>query len=474
MGNSYNSCNLGSINLYNFVLNPFTPSAKFDFDRFKVIVERSISALDEVLDYGYEMQPLEQNKKCVEDWRAIGLGIMGMADMFVALGMRYGDEKSIELMDSIMNTMQVESVRTSANRAKKFGTFLKYNYDYIKKSTLFNSLPTEIKTLVKENGLRNCSLISVAPAGTLSSMTGVSGGCEPFFRISYERTTHAQEDGNKETFTVFARAVEHLLNENNIDPKEVSVEDIQKMFPFVVASQEIPWRDRVKMQSTMQKYIDNAISSTINLPEETSVEDIFNIYMEAWKSGCKGITIFRDNCLRPSILGVSKDDIESKYGIEFDSIAPLKRKNLPDDTDFKSNNGIAHTACVKNMHGFVTELDNNLFEVFTFPSGGCTSNIATITRLCSLAFRSGIKVEEVLDELRATNCPACMKMREQGNDKISKSCGNAIADIIVKAYKKEIKKDESYLLPCPKCGEHTMIPEGKCATCSNCGYSHCS
>ena len=478
-GNAYNSCNLGSINLYNYVLNPFTTKASFNYAEFKKDVASSVFALDAILDYGYDMQPLDANREVLKDWRAIGLGVMGMADMFVAMGVAYGSKESKNLIDQVMKSMHISAVEASVELSIANGPFPQYDFTKVSKSPLFRILPPTTKALVKEHGLRNCSLLSIAPTGSLSSMLGISGGAEPFFQISFERTTHAQEDGAKETFTVFAKAVEHLLEANGIDKDSITVEEIKSRFPFVVDAHDVPWKDRVELQATMQKYVDNAISSTINLPEETSVEDIVNIYLHAWRSGCKGITIFRHNCLRPSILGVSEaaqdEEKYGLYGVNFDSITPLKRKNLPEETEYKAENAIAHTACVKNMHGFITTLDDNLFEAFTFPSGGCTANIATITRLCSLAFRSGVKVSEVLSELRSTHCAACLKLREQGNDNISKSCGGAIADIIEKCYHKELaeRPELSDMKLCPKCGKKAMMP-GKCGTCANCGYNACT
>lgn len=478
-GNANNSCNLASLNLYNYVLNPFTEKARFDTLTFKKDVTTAIFILDALLDYGYDMLPLDEHREVLKDWRAVGLGIMGLADMLVAMGIKYGSSDSKNLMDSIMKSMQITSIEATVELAKQHGPFPMYDFAKVSKSALFRQLPPATKALVKEHGMRNCNLLSIAPTGSLSSMLGISGGAEPFFQISFERTTHAQEDGAKETFTVFAKAVEHLLEANGINKDSITVEEIKSRFPFVVDAHDVPWKDRVELQATMQKYVDNAISSTINLPEETSVEDIVNIYLHAWRSGCKGITIFRHNCLRPSILGVSEaaqdEEKYGLYGVNFDSITPLKRKNLPEETEYKAENAIAHTACVKNMHGFITTLDDNLFEAFTFPSGGCTANIATITRLCSLAFRSGVKVSEVLSELRSTHCAACLKLREQGNDNISKSCGGAIADIIEKCYHKELaeRPELSDMKLCPKCGKKAMMP-GKCGTCANCGYNACT
>jgi hypothetical protein len=152
----------------------------------------------------------------------------------------------------------------------------------------------------------------------------------------------------------------------------------------------------------------------------------------------------------------------------------IKHKDMPEDIEYESQYHYKHTACVKNMHGFTNKYDGNLFEIFTFNSGGCTSNIATITRLCSLLFRSGVKIDVIVKELKKNLCPACVELQKQGRTDISKSCGNAIAEMIEEAYKKEVVKvDTSKWLICPSCGARGMNPAEKCAVCKECGFSKC-
>jgi ribonucleoside-diphosphate reductase alpha chain len=223
----------------------------------------------------------------------------------------------------------------------------------------------------------------------------------------------------------------------------------------------------------MQDYVDNAISSTVNLPNSATVEDIKNIYMEAWKAGLKGITVFRDGCERGNILGV--DTNKKKDEVVYDSIDPETRRGVKkiDGTTVREC-----TSCVKSLYVTVNKLDNGkAFEVFTNASGGCKTNINTLSRLISLALRSGVKASRIIDELRANQCPACQLLRRQGNEEIALSCSNAIADAIELALEVEDKKEEDddvvIKRPCPSCGKHTLIPEGKCVTCSNCGWSKC-
>lgn len=496
-GNAYNSCNLGSINLYNVVGDPFSPEAYIDYDKLAELVKLGVTSLDEILDYGYDMQPLQENRDCLLDWRAIGLGVFGLADMFVALGVKYGSVDSIEIADNLMQFIFSEAVKTSAMLAKEKGTFKKYDWEKVSLSPLIEKLDDSTHDLVKKYGLRNGSLISIAPTGTIATMAGLSGGVEPFFRIKYERTTHAMEKTGKH-FTVYAKAVEDLLIYNDINPDEISIEEIKKRFPYVVDCNDIEPIERIKVQSAMQEWVDNAISSTINLKESSSIEDVFNIYTEAWSYGCKGITIFRDNCKRISILGKDEKPVVEDI-IKFDSIVPVKRDELGLDRNEgligKSYKG--SSACVPKLYTQVNSFEGHTFEVFTNASKGCVSNINTITRLASLALRSGIKVSEVVKALKGNNCAACMREKARGDLTVSNSCGSCIGEALERADKElklntnselvEPKKspckisknevqlavEEVKLSPCPECGENTLRPEGKCWHCNNCGYSAC-
>lgn len=457
------------------VSNPFTSEATIDYPKLESMVKLGITALDEILDYGLDMQPLPENKQAVIDWRAVGLGVFGLGDALIALGIRYGSDESIAAIEDIMNCMFRTAIQTSAELAKSKGKFEKYNWKYVKESPLIKMLEgTEVYNMVKKYGLRNGSLLSVAPTGSLATMMNISGGAEPDYAISYERTTHALEKTGQ-TFRVFAKSVEDLLRYHGL-PTDLSDTEIMSRFPFVTVSHEINPLDRVRVQSAMQQFTDNAISSTANLKESATVEDIYNIYLAAWKSGCKGITVFRDNCARTSILGKEhekKPVAPLDTTITFDKIHPAKRsdiKKLTGTTVVKS------TACVPKMYITLNNKDGELFEVFTAASTGCKSNIGNITRLASLALRSGVAVDEVVSELRENICPACTTLKQQGKN-VCLSCGNAIADAIEEAYK-DIKgtqkpKDE-HLAICPECGEHGLIPEGRCVTCLKCGWSKCS
>lgn len=509
-GPAYNSCNLGSLNLYNYVKNKFTDEAYFDKEEFKKDVVTAIKALDEILDYGYDMQPLDQNRKVIDKWRSIGLGFFGLADALIALKIKYGSEASWDFAREVSNIMMNTSVKTSSLIAKERGSFAEYNYEYISNSELFRKLDNDVKESVKENGLRNAQFLSVAPTGSLSLLAGqLSSGLEPIFKCVYERSTHSLESSGV-SFAVASKAISDLLGFHNIEPGSLSSEEIKKKFDWVVEASDIPYQDRVAIQASIQGEIDNAISSTVNLPESATVEDVWNIYMQAWKLGLKGITVFRDNCKRASILGFSskpkessKDDSTSDASIEnkeiqMDSVEPLSRK---DKGPLNGRTYRKQTACVRALYITINrDEDGHIFEVFTNKSvHGCSANIATITRLTSLALRSGISVKKIIEELKENACQACQTAYKK-NKNISMSCPIAIAEALEEEYKFTInhvnepqyetnfieEHDDSQVveqnkssnasftpLECPNCKERTLIVEGKCETCKRCGYSKC-
>lgn len=335
---------------------------------------------------------------------------------------------------------------------------------------------------IEENGLANGSLISIAPTGTISLLAGgFSGGIEPMFKVSYERTTHSLE-GKGETFRVFPTSIKELLEYHNL-PLTLTNEEIKKKFPYIVEADEIPYSERIEMQRSVQDNIDNAISSTINLPESATPEDIFNIYMMAWEAGLKGITVFRDGCMRLSILNPKKksEDFDNNFG----EIVPMKREtngSLPSLTYKKQS------ACSK-LYPTITFKDDKPFEVFASVTGGCSANIATIVRLSSLALRCGVKPEKLIEELKEQKCPACKTLRGQGRKNISLSCGNAIAESLQEAIaefngdfkeKTNIKQpkqtvevhEERVRKKCPECGAEIRA-EGNCISCTQCSWSKC-
>ena len=331
-GNAYNACNLASINLYSMIDDKFSDEPKLNEEKFRQTVYDGIAALDEIVSYGYDIQPLDENRTSIDDWRSLGLGLFGVADALVAMKLKYGSEKANAFMGEVMKMMLLTALRSSCDRAKKLGTFGKYRWEATKQSPvmdLVKELDPELYEDIHQHGLRNGTLLAIAPTGTISLLMGsYSGGCEPLYKISYERTTHKMEDVHG-SFRVYAHSVKDLLEYHNL-PLNLTDEEIIERFPWIVESHEVPFDDRVKLQAVMQKYVDNSISSTVNLKHDATPEDIFQIYMDAWESGCKGITAFRDGCRRGNILGVDEnakaDEKKADGKVEKVNLEPKKQE----------------------------------------------------------------------------------------------------------------------------------------------------
>ncbi len=513
--NSWSQCCLGSINLYNFVKNPFTKEAYFDFHTFIAAVQKATTALDMVLDYGLDMQPLPQTKECTINWRQIGLGVFGLADMLVALRLEYGSTDALRLLREIMYQMQHSAYIASALRGKKCGSFGKFDPVKFYNSNMVDEIRAGMTAQLDADtrgAMRNGTLLAIAPTGSISMLFSESGGVEPYYNIAYERTTHVLEKQGK-SFHISMLAVDHLLRFNGIDPSTISNEEIKKRFPYVVDTYDIEPKRRIDMQAAMQEYVDNAISSTINLREETSVQDIFDLYVYAWEQGCKGITIFRDNCKRINIMGtdhgVKRADVDNVQEVQgmpdnvevakvyskaekLNSLEPYKRNGLK---SLWGRTFLFHTACIPKFYVTVNVKDGDIFEVFVGVDRGCQANISTITRLTSYALRLGGKVDDIVDELNSAVCPACTAVRQKGDLTVNKSCASCIADAIKEMQKtldggkndealvkqfdveppkvKAQAKDHNAYMRCPECGEMTLLQDGKCNFCSACGYSKC-
>jgi ribonucleoside-diphosphate reductase alpha chain len=289
------SCLLGSINLSEFVVNPFIKDAIFDKESFKEAVRDCVVGLNEVLEEGLPLHPLKIQNDSVSKYRQIGLGVMGIADMLIKLNIRYGSDEAVKLCEELSNIMLNEAIKQSSLLAKEHGVFEKYNEKALFKSKFFiNNVNDDVKELVKEYGLRNSQLLTIPPTGSISTMLGISGGIEPIFNLSYIRKTESLH--NEDVFyKVYTPIVKEYMDINKIDKEE----DLGDIF---VTAMNLNANERIKMQSAWQKNIDASISSTINLPYEATVEDVYNIYISAWENNLKGITIYRDGCKRSGIL----------------------------------------------------------------------------------------------------------------------------------------------------------------------------
>ena len=496
------SCLLGSINLSEFVVN-----GTFDFDDFCETVSQAVIALNEVLDEGLELHPLFEQRASVRDWRQIGLGIFGLADMLIKMGIEYGSGDSLSLCDNIGIVMADAAIRTSAYLARLKGSYNKFKPEALDSNLFFiNNTFAETKEAVKRYGLRNSQLLTIAPTGSLSTMLGVSGGIEPIFDTSYTRKTESLH-GEDQYYEVYTPIVKQYLEEHGMLDREA------KPLPsFIVTAKTIDPKKRVKMQAVWQEHIDASISSTVNLPESATVEEVEELYKYAWKNNLKGLTIFRENCARTGILTSNKEKKKDEKDIvmnpeldklipKLNHIKPVTRKDLGGRLD--GSTYVKQTACGKLYITINRDADGNLVEVFIDPgkSGGCVANAESLGRYASSMMRSGMTIESIIDATKGVKCAACTKAKGGKRHVDGLSCGDIIARTIQEEYElrnntvvitdsqlyEAMKNPENWVISdeeadehrikfdkntCPECGVE-LANEGGCVTCKNCGYSKC-
>ena len=475
------SCLLGAINLSEFVLSPFTENAAFDIPEFKKAVRIAVRALNDVLDEGLELHPLEIQRKTVSEWRQIGLGIMGFADMLIKMGIAYGSEESLRMIDIIGKHMNEAGLVESAYLAKERGSFDNCDEVWLVDSEFMKHMKdTLVVDMIYDYGLRNSQLFTIAPTGTISTMLGVSGGVEPIFDVEYTRTTKSLH-GEDVTYKVVTPIVEQCLKAKGatgyLFPEEIKTS--KTINPF----------NRVDVQARWQRYIDASISSTVNLPENTIVEEVKQLYQYAYEMGCKGLTIFRDGCARTAILnsGSAKEEPKEEVVVEekrLDTIMPITRADMGDRLEGATY--VRTTACGKLYITINTNEKGELVEVFIDPSksGGCLANVEVIGRLCSSMLRAGVAVEAVIDSAKGVKCSSCARSKKKVD---GLSCGDIVAKAIETEYKyrkgkKTTKKTEKIAekvekneekAKCPECGTELSFTGG-CNVCSSCGWSKCN
>ena len=472
------SCLLGSINLSEYVGD----DGIFDAIEFRKDIQTIVRAMNDVLDEGLPLHPLAIQRETVRDWRQIGIGVMGIADMLIKMELRYDSEEAIDMCDFIAGILSDEAINVSALLAKEKGVYPKYNElavltsEFIKANT-----SRETYNNVMLYGLRNSQILTIAPTGSISTMLGVSGGIEPIFNLSYTRKTESLH-GEDVYYKVFTPIAKDYMDKHNIENEE-------DLPDFFVTTENLDPFMRVKMQGTWQKHIDASISSTINLPNEATVEEVEQLYMSAWEEGLKGLTIYRAGCKREGILTTDnkKEEIEE--------VVELKRgewEAIPDDTVYYKRK--VYTGCGKlNLFIGFSPSENKVVEVYTKRSGkgGCEHNIDGEVIALSGMLRLGGTLDNIEKAYRGLGaCPSFTRARERG-EKLSKgkSCPSAILNAILdferemKGTKIKLTFNDEEIKPipkedvgtgnrCPECGEPLQMTGG-CNVCPSCGFSKC-
>lgn len=468
----HGACCLASLNLSEFVINPYTSKAYLDTESFVKAVKVAVRTLDKLIDENYYRNPLKEQQEMSYNYRNIGVGIFGYGTALIKLGMRYGSPAALKFTDTIFSLLFRAAVIASNDLAKELGPFPKYK-DCVWDSDIMKlHFRQDEIDMMRQFGLRNCSLISIAPTGTLATLLGETSGCEPEFAMKYTRRTVGMTDGDNTYYEVDCKAAREY--------KEVNKTDI--LPDYFVSSDDIPWWERIETQSVMQKHVDTGISSTINLPNEATVTDVEDIYLEAWEGGLKGVTIFRKGCKRMPILSVdNKNDIK-KVG---------KMRKLT------TGCGSLHLNAIFNSE------TGDLMEIFLNKgsSGGCNNFMIGLSRQISLNCKNGTSIYDILDQLASSGvCPSyAVRTATKQDTSPGSSCPVAVGRALKEMWEEmqnELKKnpgDESRRSDqkehvsvrrnridntsvetklCPVC--HSPIEHiGGCDQCTNCGWSKC-
>lgn len=510
------ACNLGAINLSKFVLNPYIETAIIDYTELADTIYKAVYAINDLLIEGADLHPLEMQRESVKKYRQIGLGVMGFADMLIKLGITYGSEESIKIIDELGSFILYHAIIASNEYMKEKGLepFCGYDAERLKRSKPIRNLLENIEynddKLCKalEEGLFNSQLLTIAPTGSIAGMLDTSYGAEPFFSLKYTRKTKSLNGGEEVTYLI-----DNTQAEEYKELHDLSVSD--ELPGFFITTHQIPVENRVKVQATWQKYIDASISSTVNLPKSATVEDVKQAYIYAWQQGCKGLTIYRAGCKRDAILTEAFKEEETEVPVfEMKNESGLQfGDTLLIDNNVRGVYRELTTGCGHLHCNFYFDPDTgDLRQVFLDKGskGGCLSMLNAVSRLSSLCARKGAPAEEIVDQLLSVvDCPA-YQVSKHVTHATSKgsSCASAVAYALLDAHKefceeygineyededmpepkktvkpkitKEKVKEKAdslddYYTTCPACGKKTLLAIGGCVSCQNpeCSWSKC-
>ena len=545
----YDSCRLLAINLYSFVENPFTTEAKFNFDKFKEYVRKAQRIMDDIIDLEIEKidkiiakidaDPEDEDIKRVEKnlWlkikdkaikgRRTGLGITAEGDMLAALGLRYGSEEAIDFSVEVHKTIAIEAYRASVEMAKERGTFPIYDASREKNNPFINRIKgadEELKKEMEKYGRRNISLLTIAPTGTTSLMTQTTSGIEPVFLVYYKRRRKVNPNDKNvkisyiddvgdafEEYTVFHHKFLTWLEVNGYNIEEVKnmsddeINEIIKKSPYYKAtSADVDWINKVRMQGKIQKWVDHSISVTINLPRNVSKELVGKLYEEAWKNGCKGITVYREGSRDGVLVSTKKENKKKEKNKDDNQKQPLFPQKRPKELEadvirFKNGN--------ENWIAFIGLINGKPYEIFTgkededvllipkkVKKGLIIKNIDeegnkrydfqyvdkhgykitfeglsrifnpefwNYAKIISFMLRQGVPIIDVVNVVKGLHFD---------NDSI-----NSWKSGVERALKRFIPDGTKakHGEKCKMCGSDSLIYQEGCLICTNCGYSKC-
>jgi ribonucleoside-diphosphate reductase alpha chain len=466
-------CNLGALNLERFVDN----DGNFDFDGFRETTAIGTRFLDNVIDYNVDRHALEDQKQNAINDRRVGLGILGLGDMLVKMGIKYDSDEALETIGKIMKIHRDTAYEISAALAEEKGQFPNFDWDGYSESLFIQDLSEELQEKIKNHGIRNSTLTTVAPTGSGAIVARVTSGVEPIFATSYQRKVKRNDSLGKEfdTFTVYHPVVQEMFgNDKNLPEHVVTAHDVDPYF-------------RVKMQGEVQKYIDSSISSTVNLAEDTTVDTVADIYMTAYKGNLKGITVYREGS-REGILITDKKSNEKTDTQELrEDVNPKKTaRNRPQITTGRTRRMRTGDG---TLYITVNEDENGLCEVFTAigkAGGTVAAQTEAISRLISLALRSGIDPNSIINQLKGISGPN--PTWEDGQLILSTpdAIGRALETFLDGDENSELgdkvqfeiaeeptQSKQTHGMHCIDCDGYEVVNEGGCYICKDCGWSKC-
>jgi len=462
----FESCNLGSINLSKMVADK-DGQPYIDHDKLSQTVKLAVRFLDNVIEVN--QFPLPEITEIAKTTRKIGLGVMGFADMLIQLGIPYDSEQGLVMAEEIAHFISEEADKTSIELAQERG--------------VFPAFQESIYDMPDGPRFRNASRTTIAPTGSLSIIANCSSGIEPLFALSYIRhilegeefievNPYFEETAKKGGF-YSPDLMKQLAEGKRLKDIEEVPEDIKMLF---VTAHDISPEWHVKMQAAFQKFTDSAVSKTVNFPHEATPDDVTKVYMLAYQEGLKGITIYRDRSRDSQVLTVGEGvkKIEGK-------LAPRKRPKVTTGVTERVNTGCGYIYVTVNFD------NRGISEVFSTlgKAGGCAAaQLEAISRLTSLALRSGIDIDSIVKQLRGIRCPSIAW--EQGHAILS--CADAIASVLEKYFREKTETNEKSTNPntssqnpemvkswagqCPDCGGPLIYQEG-CNICLACGFTKC-
>ncbi|MBO8161827.1 MAG: adenosylcobalamin-dependent ribonucleoside-diphosphate reductase [Thermosipho sp. (in: Bacteria)] len=507
----YEACNLGSIDVAKFV----DENGKYDWDALETAVRLSVKFLDNVIDVN--VFPLEKISKAVRDSRRLGLGIMGFADLLYKLEIPYNSQEGRQTAADLMGFIAVHAHDESNKLGREKGSFPlfeKSRYykeeDFIPFAMGMSKYDEDIRQVMKESklGKRNVAVLTIAPTGSISNIADTSSGLEPNFLLAYIRYMN-KHDGSKEALFYANKVLEEklgrekleeikeeLLEKGSLQNIEGIPEEIKRIF---VTAMDISPMDHLLMQDAFQRYTDNNISKTINMPASATEEDVLNIYLEAFKLKVRGLTIYRDGSLQTQVLTAAKqvktkDAPKVQFFVldEKHKLRPKPRKNTLRSVTrkYKSQNSTTY---------ITVSFDDNGEAVEIFLSNG-TELAESIGRLSSIALRAGVSAEEILEQLRKVNGEYTRGLAEEikcaiedfvelwGSSEIESNEAFVIDGTIKSAEEvekfvmvNELEWSEGYYIDadgntyCPSClSKNSIIKQEGCMSCKKCGWSKCS